>query len=50
MEVIVIAVVVGLVCALLAHRIAGTQLAAVIGFLLGPIGVLIACFIKKDDK
>ena len=49
MELFLIAIVVGAVCSVLSYKIAGTQLSAVIGFLLGPIGVLIACFIKKQD-
>ena len=49
MEIVLIAIVVGGVCSFFSYKIAGTSLAAIIGFLLGPMGVLIACFIKKKD-
>ena len=49
MEHLLIAVIVCGVCSFISYKIARTSLAAVIGFLLGPIGVLIACFIKKKE-
>ena len=47
MEIFLIVIVVGLVCMFLSYAIAKTPLSAVIGFLLGPLGVLIACFLPK---
>ena len=47
MEVFLIVIVIGAVCAVLSYAIAKTPLSAVIGFLLGPLGVLIACFLPK---
>lgn len=49
MELFLVAIIVGGVRSFLSYKIAGTPLSAVIGFLLGPIGVLIACFIKKKE-
>ncbi len=50
MEFFLVALIVNGICAVLSYKIAGTQLAAVVGFLLGPIGVLISCFIKKGES
>ena len=47
MEIFLIAIAIGLVCMFLSYAIAKTPLSAVIGFLLGPLGVLIACFLPK---
>ena len=47
MEIFLIAIAIGLTCMLLSYAIAKTPLSAVIGFLLGPLGVLIACFLPK---
>ena len=47
MEIFIIAIAIGLVCMFLSYAIAKTPLSAVIGFLLGPLGVLIACFLPK---
>ena len=47
MEIFLAVIVIGLVCMFLSYAIAKTPLSAVIGFLLGPLGVLIACFLPK---
>ena len=39
---------VGGICSFLSYHISKTTLGAVVGFILGPLGVLIACFIKRD--
>ena len=47
MEIFLVIIAIGLVCMFLSYAIAKTPLSAVIGFLLGPLGVLIACFLPK---
>lgn len=50
METSVIVLIVAGVCGFLAHAIRRRPLAFALGFLLGPFGVLIACFIDKPEQ
>ena len=48
MEMVIVVLLVGGICSFLSYHISKTTLGAVVGFILGPLGVLIACFIKRD--
>lgn len=50
MDTLFIILIVAGICGFLAYQINKQPLAAALGFLLGPIGVLIACFIGKPKR
>ena len=50
METLFVILIVAGICGFLAYLINKQPLAAALGFLLGPIGVLIACFIGKPKR
>ena len=49
MELLFIAALACMVCSVLGYLIARTPLGAVVGLLLGPLGVLVACFVPRAE-